>query len=132
MGCTTPKQLLTLLPRFDLIVTLDSFLSHAAKAVGSRCVAIWGATHHLIFGYPDDHFNIQSEPACNQDVENSCFAPRDPSLASMARIYSTECPMKEEHCTNKVTMDVLWETVLKALDSPHPRDRQPAEKNSGS
>jgi ADP-heptose:LPS heptosyltransferase len=127
MGCTTPKQFLSILPRFDLIVTLDSFISHAAKAVGSRCVAIWGATHHSIFGYPDDHFNIQSNPMCTQEVENSCYAPRDPSMASMARIYTTPCPMEEHHCTNQVSMEVLWETILKALESPHPRDRQPVD-----
>ena len=131
MGCTTPKQFLSILPRFDLIVTLDSFISHAAKAVGSRCVAIWGATHHGIFGYPDDHFNIQSNAMCNQEVENSCYAPRDPSMASMAQIYTTPCPMVDNHCTNQVSMEVLWETILKALDSPHPRDKQlenPEEK----
>ena len=52
-GLTTPRQFIALMRRCSLVVTADNFVMHAAHYAGVPAVALWGATHHKVYGYPE-------------------------------------------------------------------------------
>jgi len=50
LGLTTPRQLISLLRHFDIVVTADNFLMHAAHLCGIPAVVLWGPTDHRVYG----------------------------------------------------------------------------------
>jgi ADP-heptose:LPS heptosyltransferase len=123
---TTPVQLISLLARFDLVITLDNFIMHGCKMMGIPTVAIWGPTSHLVYGYPE-HVNIQMEPVCDPNVADSCRAPSDNSYEHLAARYKVKCPMGEKQCIDQVTFEKLWEVIEKTLKDQHPEKVNPGD-----
>lgn len=74
LGLTTPRQLLALVNRCDLVITLDNFVMHAAHLVGTRAVVAWGATHHEVYGYPEQT-HLQTSKTCDLEKYDDCIGP---------------------------------------------------------
>jgi hypothetical protein len=114
LGLTTPRQVIGLLHRFDVVLTVDTFLMHAAHLCGTPAVVLWGPTNHLVYGYADQ-IHLQGEPCADA---HACIAPGN------SQVYDTECPKGDEHCLNAVPVEAVVAAVTDALGgSPASADR---------
>ena len=97
-GKTTIPQLLSYIAGLDLFITNDSGPMHVAAAYQVPTVAIFGPTKHL---ETSQWRNLQSEIV---RVDLDC-AP------CMKRV----CPLKTDECMDKVTTEMVINTVAKCL-----------------
>ena len=111
LGLTTPRQLIALLKKCDLLITSDNFLMHAAHMAGTPAVVVWGATDHEVYGYPG-HEHIQGPATCDLDGEKVCIGS-GPKKSD--NIYGTQCPEGEGHCMNRISAEEVYEAAKKAL-----------------
>ena len=113
LGLTTPRQLIGLLPRADVVVTLDSFILHACHLVGAPTVAIWGATRNQVYGYPGQT-HIQMPRMCQLGPDEDCI---DTARNRDGTVYGTPCPMGEKHCIDQVRIESIVDAVKEKLVS---------------
>lgn len=106
LGLTTPPQLISLLSRFDVVVTSDNFVMHAAHLVGKPAVVLWGPTDHRVYGYPEQ-IHLQAEKSCPPDY--TCIGPQS------GHLYDTPCPFKETHCMDSILPEAIHEAVNRQL-----------------
>ena len=113
LGLTTPHQAIGLVKECDLVITSDNFLMHAAHFVGKPAVAIWGATDHEVYGYPEQ-IHIQTPKGCDLGNDEDCIAP---SRNDKGKLYGTPCPHKERHCMDQAKPEMVFEAARKLLFS---------------
>jgi len=111
LGLTTPRQLIALLGKCDVVITSDNFIMHAAHMAGVRTVAIWGPTHSDVYGYPDQ-IHIQLPKMCEPENNEDCIGP---SRNQGGRLYGTPCPLGNRHCIDQIKPAVIFESVKEAL-----------------
>lgn len=116
LGLTDPRQLLRMAAKFDLIITADNFIMHAAHMHASPAVVIWGPTQHEVYGYPE-HVHIQRYPTCGLDPGQSCLAS---DQNEGGKIYGTPCPLKENNCMAEISADEIYRECIKVLGKIHP------------
>ena len=107
LGLTTPRQFISLLRRCSIVVTSDSLAMHAAHYAGVPAVALWGATRHAVYGYPEQ-VHIQMPRQCGLKEPEDCIAPE---RNSYGRVYTTACPMNEKHCLDQIRPESILEAV---------------------
>lgn len=108
LGLTTPRQLIALLPHFNMVVTSDNFIMHAAHVHGIPALVFWGPTSHRVYGYPEQT-HIQAEPACTSAV--GCIG------AGSGDRYATPCP-EPVHCMSKFAMEEVCLAAQRILREP--------------
>jgi hypothetical protein len=111
LGLTTPHQLIVLLNKCDLVITVDNFVMHAAHLVDANAVALWGATNNEIYGYPEQT-HLQTPKSCGLDPYDDCIGP---ARNDGGVLYGTPCPEGEMHCLNRITPEEIYEVIKKAL-----------------
>jgi ADP-heptose:LPS heptosyltransferase len=96
LGLTTPRQIVSLLRQFQLVITSDNFIMHSAYMVGTKAIVLWGPTDHKIYGYPGQ-IHFQADKIC--DASTVCIGPE-----GAQRVYTTQCPLEEHHCMNQINL----------------------------
>jgi hypothetical protein len=71
LGLTTSRQAIGLIHKFDVVLTVDSFLMHAAHLCAAPAVVLWGPTDHRVYGYAEQ-IHLQAEPCAEA---HECIAP---------------------------------------------------------
>lgn len=109
LGLTTERQLIMLLRKAHVVVSVDNFVMHAAHLSGTPAVILWGPTRYEIYGYADQT-HLQAEPRCKQ--YDSCLGPQ------FAENYSKLCPEKEKDwCLNTIPIQRIYHAISEHLDS---------------
>jgi ADP-heptose:LPS heptosyltransferase len=104
LGLTNISQLLSVLEKSDIILSVDNFILHAAHLLGKPAIGLWGPTQPAIYGY-SEHMHIQCDKShCN--VQYECLRPGDPENTN------SPCPIREQHCMNSFDSKELAEKVL--------------------
>jgi ADP-heptose:LPS heptosyltransferase len=103
LGLTTPRQLISFLRKSDVIISIDSFIMHAAHLIGKPAIIIWGPTDPKVHGYADQ-IHIQC-PTHHCEFQNSCLGPEFPANANLP------CPLKDKHCMNLITVDSIIKNI---------------------
>ena len=111
LGLTTPRQALSLMAKCDLVITLDSFALHGAHLVGTPTVALWGPTHHAVYGWPGQR-HLQLPKACGLDELDECIGPK---RNDKGRLYNSACPEGDRHCLDQLGVDRCLEVVHEVL-----------------
>lgn len=111
LGVTNPRQVIGLLPRASAVVTCDNFLLHAAHLAWIPTVALWGATRHEVYGYPEQ-VHIQMPRQCGLALDHDCVAPEH---SEGGRLYGTPCPLGEAHCLDQMRPETVLEAVRACL-----------------
>lgn len=111
IGLTTLSQLFNLLPRFDIVITLDNLLMHAAHMMNVPAIVLWGATSHLVYGYPEQ-IHIQSRKSCGLMESDECIGYK---YSKGGKLYTTPCPQAERHCLDSVSPQEIFEKALSIL-----------------
>jgi ADP-heptose:LPS heptosyltransferase len=106
-GLTTPRQYITTMKRCSLVITADSFAMHAAHYAGVPAVALWGATHHAVYGYPEQ-LHIQLPRQCGLGEFEDCISTE---RNNGGRLYGTPCPLNERHCLDQVKPEAVFEAA---------------------
>jgi ADP-heptose:LPS heptosyltransferase len=103
LGLTSTRQLVSLLTKGDIIISVDNFVMHAAHLAGKSAIIIWGPTRADIYGYPGQiHFQC---PINHCAFRNKCLGPQYPEN------YRSPCPVRNRHCMNLVQLDTIIENV---------------------
>lgn len=106
LGLTTPRQLIHIIKRCNLVITSDNFAMHAAYLAGTQAVVLWGPTESEIYGYPGQ-YNIREVSACNQ-VEK-CIAPK-------LNTYQIPCELGNKyHCMNQISIKKIYTATQEML-----------------
>jgi ADP-heptose:LPS heptosyltransferase len=105
LGLTTPRQLITLLLKSNVIISVDNFIMHAAHLVDKPAVIIWGPTNSAVYGYPEQIHIQCSTKHC--ELKSKCMGPDFPDNNAL------QCPVKERHCMSKITPDKIIKQILK-------------------
>jgi hypothetical protein len=103
-GMTSPRQLIALMRRAVLAVAVDAFPLHAASMAHVPTIALWGPSHHEIFGH-DNQENIQAAAPCRE----SCFGPRK------FDIYLSACDVEPGGCLNRIEVGQVLEQIDRIL-----------------
>jgi ADP-heptose:LPS heptosyltransferase len=104
-GLTTPRQLVGVVKQFDVVVTADSFLMHAAHLCGVPAVVLWGPTDPGVYGYHGQK-HIRGRRSCEG---SGCISPET------SHNYQTPCPEGPSHCMNRIAVhDILAATLAAA------------------
>ena len=106
IGLTSARSIIRLLRRFDAIVTVDSFMMHAAHLCSVPAVVLWGPTDHLVYGYPGQ-VHLRAKPTC-ENPEN-CIGP------GQSRMYRLDCPEGEARCMNAFNPEDITREVFTLL-----------------
>jgi len=107
LNLTTPRQLIALIKKCNFVVTSDNFIMHAAHLVEKPAVVVWGPTKSKVYGYPE-HIHIEASlDHCEQ--RNECLGP------GLAKNYPTPCPLKQEHCMNKIQPERIISAIFSLL-----------------
>ncbi len=102
LGVTTPLQLLRIVAEADAVVCLDSFIMHAAKAMHTPAVVLFGPTEVSRYGYTG-HRNLQVDMSGYPCV-SECIGPH------VSMNYGTPCPQ-----ANQCMDDFDTETILQSV-----------------
>ncbi len=111
LGLTTPYQLLWLVRRASVVVSCDNFIMHASHLTGTPAVIVWGATHHQVYGYPEQ-IHLQQPRACGLGEFDDCIGP---SRNQGGRLYGTPCPEGDRHCLDQLRPETIYESIRAAL-----------------
>ena len=107
LGLTTLRQLISLMIRSDVIISVDNLIMHAAHLIKKPALIIWGPTNYKVYGYPEQT-HIQC-PTNHCELNNKCLGPDFPEN------YHTPCPFHDRHCMNKVSINEMIENVINIL-----------------
>jgi len=111
LGLTSPRQLIRLLKKCDLVITLDNFIMHAAQMTGTETIALWGPTNPEIYGHPRQrHFRYSR--ACEMQNFDECIAPEGESKPGK---YGTRCPHGDSHCLDQFDPVVIFQAAVDIL-----------------
>lgn len=123
-GLTSPGEAATILRNFHAVVTIDSFLMHAAYMWQIPTVVLWGPTDCHIFGY-ETQINLMSKKTrcttCRTIVIDSSI---DAHCISGAKGWielgtHVQCPLgPEERCMDCFDVDEITNSVLKIVCRP--------------
>lgn len=124
LGLTTPRQLISLTGNFDVVVTSDSFLMHAARLRGVPAVVLWGPTDHRVYGY-DGQVHLQSSPSCDQ--RDNCIG------LTQADPYHVGCRYGDAHCMNTLEPKRILDAIrtLGGPDEEGQRGRSMTTRRGG-
>lgn len=111
LGLTSPRQIISLLGRFDVVVTSDNFLMHAAHLRNVAAVVLWGPTDHRIYGYAEQ-IHVQTSPCCS--FPKGCIGRMAGSQ------YCSACPEGASQCMNQINIDDLHHVVRRVLANEEP------------
>jgi radical SAM protein with 4Fe4S-binding SPASM domain len=109
LGLTTPRQLISLLRRFDAIVTADNFIMHVAHLCGVPAVVLWGPTDHRVYGY-SGQVHLQAKMDC--EYPGGCLGPGN------GHLYQVDCPRGAAHCMNTLELATIYNSLKSLLKKP--------------
>ena len=107
LNLTSPRQLISLIKKCNFVVTSDNFIMHAAHLVQKPAVVIWGPTKSSVYGYKE-HLHIDA-PVEQCKLKDECLGP------DFSQNYPTMCPLEQEHCMNKISLDQIFNAIYKLL-----------------
>jgi ADP-heptose:LPS heptosyltransferase len=107
LGLTTLRQLISLMIKSDVIISVDNLIMHAAHLIKKPAIIIWGPTNYNVYGYPEQtHIQCSTN---NCEFQNRCLGPDFPEN------YYTPCPFHDRHCMSKVSINEMIENVIDIL-----------------
>ncbi|MBK7030568.1 MAG: hypothetical protein IPH45_15795 [Bacteroidales bacterium] len=107
LGITSPRQLIALIRKCDLVITSDNFVMHAAHLAAVPTVALWGPTNHLVYGYEEQTHLQASLDHCH--LKDECLG------VGFAQNYPTPCPLMENHCINRIPVEEIMYAAIQKL-----------------
>ncbi len=107
IGLTTPRQLIRLISKLDLVITVDNFIMHIAHMVGTPALVIWGPTEKKVYGYPG-HIPVEA-PVDHCHLINECLGPDYPQH------YHVPCPLGKDHCMHRVSPKEIYKKAINIL-----------------
>lgn len=92
----------------DALVTGDSYASHAASAVETRAVVLFGASDPKAFGH-EEHINLIHRETVSISSQNNKFAIPDFDLADITRPIPWEGPHRQR--LQKLTVGTVIDSL---------------------
>lgn len=106
LGLTSPEQLIAVIKRADIVITLDNFAMHASYLAGTPAVVLWGPTAPEIYGY-SGQYHLRAPLKCDQI--DRCIGPKTPDN------YATPCPLEGNHCMDLIPLEDIRKAVHEIL-----------------
>ena len=106
LGLTTPRQAISMVRHFDVVVTSDNFIMHATHHCGVPAIVLWGPTDHRVYGY-SNQIHLQAELDCGNP--HGCIGP------GRGNVYQDDCPEGAGHCMNRFHVDTIFGSIASLL-----------------
>lgn len=106
LGLTTPRQLISLAARCNLVISADNFIMHAVHLTGTPAVILWGPTDPAVYGY-DGQTHLRGPRPCPPGT--LCIGPE------VSEQYPTPCPLGDKQCTGRIELNNIWAAVSSLL-----------------
>ncbi|MBF0465761.1 MAG: hypothetical protein HQK88_09955 [Nitrospirae bacterium] len=108
IGLTTPRSLINVINKCDVVITSDNFIMHTAHYAGVPAIVLWGPTDSLIYGYCGQ-VHIKGEERC--EFFDKCIQPGYSHIN-----YSIPCSLdKLKHCMNLIDTDRIVDALKSFL-----------------
>lgn len=107
MGLTSTRQLISLVRHFDVVVTGDNLLMHAAHLCGIPAVVLWGPTSHLVYGY-SGQIHLPARMEC--EYPGGCIEDRDGG-----HLYQIDCPRGPAHCMDTLSLETIYNSIMSLI-----------------
>ncbi len=107
LGLTKPRRLISMVRRFDAVVTADNFIMHASHLCAVPAVVLWGPTDHRVYGY-SGQIHLQARMDCEHP--GGCIGPGSGNL------YQTVCPEGPDHCMDRLEVETVHRSVVSLLE----------------
>lgn len=108
IGVTTPRQIISLIKKCDLVITVDNFIMHAAHLIGVPAIVLWGPTLPDVYGY-EKQAHLKADKKC--EFINECLGYK------YSENYSKPCPLGlKRHCMNKIPTEKICSEIEKILN----------------
>ena len=108
LGTTNSMEVINVLKHFDLVITPDNYIMHAAKLVHTPTIALFGPTESSRYGYKE-HVCLQADTS-NCELSTQCLGPH------VSENYSTPCPLCDKHCMNSHDENKIVDIALSLLN----------------
>ncbi|MFW9901093.1 MAG: glycosyltransferase family 9 protein [Candidatus Thorarchaeota archaeon] len=110
IGLTSPAQVINILKKCDLLITVDNFIMHLAHMTKTRTIVLWGPTQFDVFGYPE-HIHFTPQRKC--EFFDRCMGRKGYKEFNE---YHKPCHLPaENHCMNYIDIDNLVDNIEKEI-----------------
>lgn len=107
LGATAPNQIISIIKKADVVITVDNFIMHAAEVANVPTVSLFGPTEAFRYAY-DNHVALQIDTKyCPHSSE--CLGPH------VAENYSTMCPLCDDHCMNHHNENRIVDAIMSII-----------------
>lgn len=108
LGTTSPRQMIEVLKKAQLVITPDNFVMHVAHYVGVPTISLFGPTEASRYGYKD-HVCLQADVSICE-YKDVCLGPH------VAENYSKPCPLGTKHCMNSFDENKIVDIAISILN----------------
>lgn len=112
LGLTTPRQIISIIQKCDLVITSDNFLMHVAHLLKKPAVVLWGATSSNIYGYAGQT-HLTAPKACGLSRDEECLSLKRQKDGK--NIYGVPCEYGDKHCMAQISPDYIYKLAQEAM-----------------
>ena len=106
LGLTSLGELIALIKRADVVITLDTLAMHVAHLAGTPAIVLWGPTDPAVYGYAGQ-WHLQATPLCEE--RECCLSKQTPQN------YVRPCPFMERCCMDRIPLEDIRNVVHNAV-----------------
>jgi len=117
LGLTGPKELISMINRFDVVITSDTFMMGASHLCGVPAVVLWGPTDPKTHGFPEQT-HLQAALDC--EYSGGCLRHENSDRTS------SKCPLGDEHCMNKFSAKTIFAATMTTIENKRRRGPESA------
>jgi ADP-heptose:LPS heptosyltransferase len=107
LGLTGLGELIAVIQRSDVVITVDTLAVHAARLAGTPAIVLWGPTDPAVYGHPGQR-HLQAVPFCEE--RDRCLSARTPHN------YGKPCPFTDSRCMNRIPLEEIRAAVHETIE----------------
>lgn len=117
LGLTGPKELISMINRFDVVITSDTFMMEASHLCGVPAVVLWGPTDSHTHGFREQT-HLQAALDC--EFSGGCLRHENSDR------NSSKCPLGDGHCMNNFSAETIFAATMKMIENKRRREPESA------
>jgi len=114
LGLTTPRQMINVIRKSDVVITSDNFIMHVAHLLNKPAVVLWGATSKNIYGYKEQ-IHITAPKTCGLATDEECLSVVKTKKEDNK--YGVHCEQGERHCLALLNPNEIYSKVKEAMQN---------------
>jgi ADP-heptose:LPS heptosyltransferase len=105
IGLTSLQDIVRILQKASLVITVDNFIMHAAYMAGTPTAVLWGPTQPELHGYAEHKHLVAFKSHCDQ--QQTC------ADTIFTKNIHTQCPLEEDHCMGSLSSNTIIHSICR-------------------